>query len=229
VDNKTYLRELVDLRDRTLQKARIAFGNRVGAGERETDAVDPETIKRLADWEMKFEKLEEEAEGEICELVKEWPIVQQMYQVRGIGLTLAAKVVAMVDIEKADTVSALWRYAGYAVIDGQREYPKKGEKLAYNKRLKCTLYLVGTSFLRSGSPYRKIYDKAKERYSQTKIDWTPMHKHRAAQRIMIKVFLSHLWERWRKLEGLPTRELYVQEKLGHEHYYKAEEFGWPVL
>lgn len=184
-------------------------------------------MKRMGEWEGKFEELEKEAEGEIKELVKDWPIVEEMIQVKGIGLTLAAKMVAMIDIKKADTVSVLWRYAGYGVLNGLREKPIKGEKLHYNIRLKSTLYLVGTSFLRSGSPYRKVYDAAKERYLETRKDWTPLHRHLAAQRIMEKVFLSHLWERWRRLEGLSTRELYVQDKLGHEHYFPPEEFGWP--
>ena len=32
---------------------------------------------------------------------------------------------------------------------------------------------------------------------------------------MVKIFLQHYWIVSRMVEGLPTREPYVQEKLGH--------------
>ena len=105
----------------------------------------------------------------------------------------------------------------------------KGEKLHYNKRLKVALYLVATSFMRSRSPYRAVYDAAREKYDRTRPGWTPLHKHRASLRVMIKVFLTHFWRRWRTLEGLPVRNLYVEQYLGHETIYKEADFGWPAL
>jgi hypothetical protein len=152
-----------------------------------------------------------------------------MHEIKGIGPMLAAKVIAMVDIHRADTVSALWRYAGYGVVDGERERPTKGERLHYNKRLKIALRQIGVSFMKCDSPYRRVYDAARDYYDANRPEWTPGHLHNAAMRKMIKVFLSHLWERWRVLEGRPTRALYVQEKLGHNHVYRAADFGWPEL
>lgn len=46
--------------------------------------------------------------------------------------------------------------------------PKKGEKLSYNRRLKTAVYLAGESFIRSRSPFRKLYDEAKIRYRYRK-------------------------------------------------------------
>ena len=43
---------------------------------------------------------------------------------------------------------------------------------------------------------------------------------------MTLVWLSHVWARWRAIEGLEVTALYVNEKLGHVHYYSPEEFGW---
>jgi hypothetical protein len=108
-----------------------------------------------------------------------------------------------------------------------RSRPIEGWALDYNKRLKTTCYLVGSSFLKSRSPYRAVYDQAKEYYELNRPDWTKAHRHNAAMRKMIKMWLSHLWEVWRKLEGLPTREPYIIGREGHEHYHTPQEFGWP--
>ncbi len=220
------LRALIDLRDRTLQKSRIQFGNRLSAFERGADQANESTSELVTRWQQRFNELELEADKDIEALIGDWPIVQAMIQIRGVGKLLAAKVIAMIDIDRADTVSALWRYAGYGVVDGERERPVKGEKLHYNIRLKTTCYLIGTSFLRLKSPYADVYYAAKEYYQANRADWTKLHIHRAAMRKMIKVWLSHLWQVWREMEGLPTPDLYVMEKMGHTHYKSPSEFGW---
>ncbi len=223
------LRALVDLRDRTLQKSRIAFSNRVSALESGVDNGHPATLDLMQRWMDRFQALEKEADKDIATLAKDLPIIQHMIKVRGVGPLLAAKVVSMIDIERASTVSALWRYCGYAVINGEREKLVKGEKSHYNTRLKTTCYLVATSFLKSRSPYRDVYDSAREYYEIKKPDWTKGHKHNAAMRKMIKMWLSHLWLRWRQVEDLPVTDPYVQDKLGHEHIKAPEDFGWSAL
>lgn len=221
------LRTLVDLRDRTLQKSRIAFGNRVDAIERGVDVSDGVAVTIIERWQQRFDELEKEADRDIATLAKEEPIIERLVALKGVGYLLAAKLVAMIDIQRSETVSALWRYAGYAVKDGQRERPVKGEKLPYNTRLKTTLYLIGTSFLRTGSPYRNVYDDARVYYEANRPDWTKAHQHQAAMRKMIKTFLAHLWLEWRTMEGLPTRDLWVLEYGGHTTYRTPQEFGWP--
>jgi hypothetical protein len=214
------------MRDRTIQKSRIGFGNRVSAIERGADKTDEATLAVIQKWQDRFQELEKELDEDINALVDDCPIIDRLCELKGIGKILAAKLVAMIDIEKADTVSALWRYAGYGVIDGERERPQKGEKLHYNARLKTTCYLIGSSFLRCGSDYRRVYDSAKEYYEANRTDWTKAHRHNAAMRKMIKTFLAHLWLVWRELEGLSTRSLYVNDRLDHGHYYTPQEFGW---
>jgi hypothetical protein len=225
--NAQTLRALVDLRDRVTQKNRVAFGLRADAIERGADDGDGAAVSLYRAWEARFESLENAAEKEIAALVKDIPIIQHLTALRGVGVMLAAKVVSMIDIHECDTVSSLWRFAGYAVINGQRERPRKGEKLHYNARLKTAVYLISSSFLKCSSPYRQVYDSAREYYNANRPDWTKAHCHNAAMRKMSKVFLAHLWLEWRKLEGLPTRSLYVEERLGHEHIIAPQEFGWP--
>jgi hypothetical protein len=221
------LRQLVDTYEQT-QRMRIQLGNRRSAVERGTDepSVDATYLsaasERLAD---RLAESEDELVAEMRALVHQHPVWPWLSQVRGIGPTLGAKLVGLIgSVEVAPTVSALWRFAGYAVIDGERERLKKGEKAHFNRRLKTACYLVATSFLRSSSPYRTVYDQARARYDVTHADWTDGHKHAAAMRKMVKLFLSHLWEEWRKAEGLPVRPPYALEYMEHTTYHDPKTF-----
>jgi len=224
-DAEALARALVDLRDLTIQKARIQFGNRLSAIERGADQRNHQDV--IERWHATFEQLERELDADIRTLSDDLPIVAYMTAVRGVGPLLAVKVAAMIDIHRAETVSALWRYAGYAVMDGERERPVKGEKRHYNARLKTACYLIGTSFLKTGSPYRQVYDDARAYYEANRPDWTKGHQHNAAMRKMIKMWLSHLWQVWRALEGEPIPPPYAHQMLGHNHYYSPQDFGWP--
>src|SRR5512142_1251051 len=97
------LRALVDLRDRTLQKSRVAFGLRVGAVERGADVMDDAQKALLERWQKRFDELEREADADIAELVGGFPIYDQLSSLKGIGPMLAAKLIAMIDINEADT------------------------------------------------------------------------------------------------------------------------------
>lgn len=223
------LRALVDLRNRTLQKSRIAFGNRLGAIERGEDIVSNGTMALLERWYERFDKLEKEIDDDIRELVDGAILIEYMIAVKGVGPILAAQAISMIDIERANTVSALWRYSGFGVVDGKAERLIKGKKSRYNKRLKNICLKIATSLLRANSPYRQIYDDAREYYERERVDWNKKHQDYAAKRKMIKVWLSHLWEVWRKFEGLPVRNIYAQDKLGHTHYIKPQDYGWPEV
>jgi transposase len=221
------LRALVDLRDKQIQKARIQFGNRLGAIERQDDNTTDRQQQIVERWLNRFSQLESELDQDIEAAAGEYRIYPYVTEIRGIGPLLAAKLIAMIDIERASTPSALWKYAGYAVDqNGERDRLHKGEKSPYNTRLKTTCYLIGTSMLRCNSPYRRVYDAAKERYQATRPDWNKARIDMASRRKMIKVFLVHLWLVWRELEGLPTRTPYVQEHMGHTHIIQPEEMGW---
>ncbi len=220
-------RALVDLRE-MLQKNRISFQLRIGAAERGADSLHPYHTRILESWLERFQELEAEVDQQLGQLGEEEAIIQMMMQVRGVGPILAMRVAALIDISRSDTVSALWRYAGYAVFDGERERLKKGEKAHFNRRLKTACYLVGNSLIKSNSPYRVVYDEAKEHYQLSHPDWTKAHIHMASLRKMIKIWLAHLWLVWRAIEGLPIRDPYVFDVLGHTHRYNPEDFGWPV-
>lgn len=44
------------------------------------------------------------------------------------------------------------------------------------------------------------------------------HRHRAAMRYMVKMFLVEFWLQWRALEGLPLRSSYASEMLNRPHH-----------
>lgn len=250
--NPEILRPLIDLRDRTIQKNRIAFQHRVTAIEQGRDTVDPVTYDLIIRYRDRFVELEAELDKDIKAIAKDIPIIEEMVAVKGVGFMLAAKLVAMVDIERCNTVSALWRFAGFGVVPfcpkceeyldiqldkcpeckgdviRKAERLRKGEKAHYNTRLKTYCWQVGTSFLKSSSPYRDVYDKAREHYDKRE-DWTDLRRHRAAMRKMVKIFLQHFWLRWREMENLPTSEPFIIGKNGHSTYISGAKFGWPKI
>ena len=66
------------------------------------------------------------------------PVWDWVTSIRGLGAgSLAAQVLAQIDdVGKFDTTSKLWRFAGWAVIDGKIDRCQKGEKSPYNRKLK---------------------------------------------------------------------------------------------
>ena len=196
----------------SMQKERIQLGNRLDAINRGVTEIEPEHIQYLFERVSDIENYLTETITEEIQLHEMWPWLES---VKGVGPGLAASLLAYLDIEKAPTVSSLWKYCGQGVTDGQRDRPRKGEKLAYNAKVKRVCYLIATSFLRSSSPYRDEYDEAKA-YYQAHRDWRPAHVDMAARRKMIKLFLSHLWVVWRHERGLEARKPYAMTVLGHD-------------
>jgi hypothetical protein len=135
----------------------------------------------------------------------------------GIGILAETALLSKVDIEKADTISSLWRFCGLGVeLDGRRQRPIKGQRRNYCALLKAILiYDIGRGVListraRPGGKgkhyvhpsYRKSYERFKHLYARTRPHWTKPHIHRAALRRMVKEYVKHLWVRWRRECGL---------------------------
>lgn len=214
------LRQLTDSYEQ-VQRLRIQTNNRVeaikrGADEANTNFVAPESQISLI---QRLEASENQIVEEMNSMLVDHPAWPWLSQIRGIGPTLAGKLLGHIGgVDICPNVAKLWRFAGFAVIDDKAERLHKGEPAHFNRRLKTVCYLVGVSFLRTGSPYKVIYDNHKKRYQEVHPDWTPQHIHLAALRKMIKLFLSHLWETWRVAEGLDVRPPYAIEYLKHTTY-----------
>jgi len=142
-------------------------------------------------------------------------------EVKGISTLLGAKLISSINIEKTPNISSLWRYSGQAVIDGKAERPTRGRKIGYSPELKAYVWQIGESFIKQKTPiYKKIYDEEKKK--QLKIVKTKMHAHNRAKRKAVKIFLSHLWMEWRKVEGLEITEPYVYAILKHSKKIKPK-------
>lgn len=199
---------------------------------------DPET-KEL---HSKLEELEKFVDGRVAHLIQGHPAYPWFSQVKGIGKENIAKVVAPVDIEKANTISSLWKFAGFSVEDGEAPKRRKGGKLEYNSQLRSMCWRLGSGLLRARGKFYEYYEKEKAKYleefknrgiSIVPSSALPMkdgkryepegvksegHIHNMALRKMIKLFLACLWLVWREYEGLSVTKPYVIERLGHNSF-----------
>ena len=207
---------------------------RIVAAERGKSTLDP-SVERAMMEKLQLDAVLAYAREEMIEEAEALgPVWDWLVSIKGLGAGgLAAQLLALIDdIALCDTVSALWRYAGFAVIDGKAERNVKGCKAAYNAKLKATCYNIAMSFLKARTPiYADIYYAEKERQRRLhpepeKVDghtvFSNAHIHNRAWRKMIKIFLQNLWVVWRQAEGLPVSEPYAA-RLGHEHFVTPEQ------
>lgn len=248
-----------------IQGIRIALQNKTWAAEN----ADGRAVPKI--YEDMIEQLKEMEKGlvkEAKQYLKHHPVWPWLKNVKGLGPALAAQLLGYInDIGRFDTVSRLWRYSGLGVTDGKADCMRKGQKARYNPKIKALMYNIGTSFLKTKSPYSRIYYEAKTKYQHARQDqriqavtgdnldiirekrhdekewpkylaatiklakekempepWTDNRVHLAALRKMEKIFLAHLWQKWREFEGLPTRKEYVFEYMGHTTRYEPDDF-----
>jgi len=102
-----------------------------------------------------------------------------------------------------------------------------GYQSNWNDKLKVLAWKAGTSFVKqsaSRSKYRKLYDKVKKEEHKlhpkritkdSKILYNDGHLHNRAMRKVVKIFLAHLWQTWRRQEGLEATEPYAKQLLNH--------------
>lgn len=137
-----------------------------------------------------------------------------------------------------DTVSKYWAWWGLDVRDGHAPKRIKGENIDWNPKMRTLSWKIAKQFVMQGDRYRMIYDAEKLRLTAERIGeggelYCPHlaecqakltrrdkpackgHIDAMAKRKSVKLFLSHLWEKWRELEGLPVRQPYVIERMGH--------------
>jgi len=146
-----------------------------------------------------LEQHEKELRESIEEEVRMHPLwVGWLEKIKGVGYLHSAVLISEIDIREADTISSLWKYAGFAP---GFDRPKSGEKLPYNKFLKRTCYLIMRRFIMlKTQPYERVYREAKQ-YYQNREDLKNAPKirlERMAMRKGIKLFLSHLYPAPRK-------------------------------
>jgi hypothetical protein len=101
---------------------------------------------------------------------------------------------------------------------GKAMRPVRGEKLKYNAWLRSKMCgVLASCLLKAKSPFRKHYDDYKHRKETAGWGVSDAHRHQAAMRYMVKMFLLDIWQRWREHEGLEVRPPYSEEYQGKKH------------
>jgi len=234
-----YLRLLVDSYY-DVQSVRIETVNRIAAGGRR--GVAEELVTRLMDWVNERMLVQEKELLTMVrrELRKDPLWVAWLTGVKGVGPCLAGGFISRINPADFETVSKVWRYCGMDVRDdGQAPRRTRGEKADWNPYLRTHCWKLGKSFVMVGAGYRDLYEQEKRRLqelhpapipydpprmkkhrdgeepAQALLKFSPGHLDAMARRKVVKIFLSHYWQRGRELQGLPIRLPYCIEVLGH--------------
>lgn len=174
----------------------------------------------------------------LANALEDYPIYKHFLEpIRGCGPAMAGVIISEIDIHKAKYPSSLHMLAGLDVAgDGkgrsrrkehlvERDYldkegkPAKKMSITFNPFLKTKLYVLAGCFIKSGGPYRQIYDNYKNRLENHPMHQskTKGHRHAMSQRYMLKILLIDLYNAWRPLEGLIVAPTYAEAKLGLVH------------
>jgi hypothetical protein len=228
-----------------IEKLRVASQVRIShlAKRGRQDSDTEELHKRLVD-------LEKYVDGRVAAHLKLHPAYPWFSHVKGVGRENIGKVIGPVrvapetdddgnELPYADTISALWKFAGLSVEDGKAPKRKVGEKLSYNSRLRSMCWRLGSSLLRAKGKFYEYYLSQKEQYEQrylnNGVNIVPAtslpkkdgkktegdgyisegHVHNQALRKTIKLFLACLWLEWREGLGLPVTKPYAIDHLMH--------------
>jgi len=105
-------------------------------------------------------------------------------------------------------------FEDFTLVAPQRRY-FEGLLLTHNPFAKMTVWKISGQFVKQGDFYRMYYDKAKAKYVERDSgvidDWIIDLR---ARRAVSKLFLSHLWEMWRKSMGLPVGKTWLMAQQG---------------
>ncbi|MBA7707796.1 hypothetical protein ES703_116679 [subsurface metagenome] len=124
------------------------------------DTETEELYQRLRD-------LEDYIDGKVVDLIKAHPAYPWFSRVKGVGGENIGKVVAPIDIEKPNTISALWKFTGFSVEDGTApRRVKGGGKLSYNSQLRSMCWRLASSLKRTKGKFYEYYIKEKEKYQE---------------------------------------------------------------
>lgn len=154
---------------------------------------------------------EKEWKGKLEELAKRHPLYSDLSRVKGLGpFLIGCLIAASGDIGATKNVSGYWKSFGLDVLpDGSAPRKMRGKKRV-ERRLPAMPLVLKVSFLLSrqlllakGKAYG-LYVKERDWYGRNRPQWPPIRQHKAARRVMEKVFLSCVWERWRNHVGLPA-------------------------
>lgn len=146
-------------------------------------------------------------EKTLRKMAKDLPIYEWVSGVKGFGeLGLAATVGECGDLSAYKSVSAVWKRAGLAVIDGGRQRRVSGDAAlehGFAPERRAVFWTLADSLLKAqgkdekAGPYRQIYD-ARKSYERPRVE-SDGHAHNRAMRYMFKRLLQDLTVEWRAM------------------------------
>lgn len=203
-----------------LERVRIANGNRIAQLERTFGSG----LACLDVTQRAIRAIEHEAELELKRMWRKYPLAPWAKEIPGCGEKLIARLIAVIgDPAERPNPAKLWAYCGHGEPTRRRGRGMTQAELfaCGNPEAKKRVYLLASQFRRTpGSPYRLVYDEARERYRDRVHEsacvrcgpagkpapagspWTLAHQDAAALRFVGKVFLRDLWHAARSLHTL---------------------------
>jgi Transposase IS116/IS110/IS902 family len=135
---------------------------RITAAHESRQAVEAQEPTEFLAWVSRVTKrLEGSLQAALKAYAEEQVPGRWAMSIVGIGPVLAAGLLAHIDIEKAKTAGAIWRFAG---LDPTVTW-NKGEKRPWNASLKVLCWKIGESFVkvkgREGAIYGQLYEHRK--------------------------------------------------------------------
>jgi len=133
-------------------------------------------------------------------------------------------------------------------IFGHSNRREKGKMLGYNPRVKTLCWKAGESFVKQDpkrSGYRRLYEQFRTKIEDkiaanngfchkehkndkgNPIGCFSAHKYAMAKRAAVKIFMSHVYLKWRGLLGLPVHDPYAFKMLGHTSEEMIQPFEDP--
>jgi hypothetical protein len=223
-----YLRLAADSVD-DIEKLRIAAENRLSALTRTEEDKDglvrgqglsvlqPERI-RAEMMLASIKALEHEAVLDLQRAVRKHPVYPWLKRSKGVGEKQGARLLASIGDpywnslhNRPRTVSELWAYCGYSVIDGAAQRRQKGQQSNWSSEAKMRAFLIAESCVKAGGQYREVYDAARTQYKDAIHSkdcvrcgpsgtpakaGTPLsagHQHARALRAIAKRVLQDIW------------------------------------
>jgi hypothetical protein len=172
----------------SIQELRISYTTKI----RELDKINSNT-DTIAHYTDQLRALESSLKSPLEHYASQsvpgsWALAQY-----GIGPVYAAGLSAYIDIERASTAGALWRYAG---LDSNVKW-EKGTKPPFNPELKTLCWKIGNTFSKFSNIddcfYGQIYkaEKSKRTESNTDDSLQASRIDSQAKKHAVKIFLSH--------------------------------------
>ncbi len=106
---------------------------------------------------------ESDYDREITELAKsiqDCRTFNRVFGMKNAWISAAEVVVRIGNVSRFETVSSLWHYAGFHVVDGHAPRRKKGDAVTWNPKLKTALWRCIDAGLKNNVPLiREMYEK----------------------------------------------------------------------